>query len=295
MMSDFAAFILTHGRPDRVHTYINLRTAGYTGRIYLVIDDEDKTGDEYRKKYGDEVLTFSKTEIAKTFDEGDNFNDRRTIVYARNACYELAKSVGIKHFIQLDDDYIAFGLRHNSKSEYGWVPGNLDAILDVMMEFYLATGCTSIAMSQGGDHMGGGGGGGNSPNIPTLRRKCMNSFLCTTDKPIGFFGRVNEDVNTYTTLGRRGSLFFTANQAQLNQKQTQSNAGGMTEMYLDSGTYVKSFYSVMYSPSCVKVGEMGDPRVPQNYRLHHAINWNATAPKIIREEYRKTKRSTEVN
>jgi hypothetical protein len=290
MTSDFAAFILTHGRPDRVHTYTTLRTAGYTGRIYLVIDDEDKTGAEYRKKYGAEVLTFSKAEIAKTFDEGDNFNDRRTIVYARNACYDLARSVGVKHFIQLDDDYTSFGLRHNSKSEYVWVPGNLDAILDVMMEFYLATGCTSIAMSQGGDHMGGDGSGGGTLNLPTLRRKCMNSFLCTADKPIGFFGRVNEDVNTYTTLGRRGSLFFTATQAMLTQKQTQSNAGGMTEMYLDSGTYVKSFYSVMYSPSCVKVGEMGDPRVPQNYRLHHAINWHATAPKIIREDHRKTKR-----
>lgn len=295
MMSDFAAFILTHGRPYNVHTYGSLRRTGYTGKIYLVIDDEDKTGDEYRKKYGDEVLTFSKTEIAKTFDEGDNFNDRRTIVYARNACYELAKSVGVKHFIQLDDDYISFGLRHNSLGEGVHVKMQTDDVLEAMMEFYLATGCTSVAMSQGGDHIGGSAKNTDTPSIPRLRRKCMNSFLCTTDKPIGFFGRVNEDVNTYTTLGRRGSLFFTVMQAMLTQKQTQSNAGGMTEMYLDSGTYVKSFYSVMYSPSCVKVGEMGDPRVPQNYRLHHAINWHAAAPKIIRQEYRKTKRSTEVN
>ena len=292
MTSDFAAFILTHGRPDRVHTYTTLRTSGYTGKIYLVIDDEDKTGDEYRKKYGDEVLTFSKAEISKTFDEGDNFNDRRAIVYARNACYELAKSVGVKHFIQLDDDYVSFALRYNSRGEYGWSRvKKLDEVLEAMMEFYLATGCTSIAMSQGGDHMGGGAGG----HTPTLRRKCMNSFLCTTDKPIGFFGRVNEDVNTYTTLGRRGSLFFTASQAMLVQKQTQSNAGGMTEMYLDSGTYVKSFYSVMYAPSCVKVGGLSNPQAKQNYRIHHAINWHVAVPKIIRENHRKTKRSTEVN
>ena len=81
----FVAFILTHGRPDRVLTYEKLRKHGYTGKIYIVCDDEDKTLPEYRKRFGD-VLVFSKSEIAKTFDEGDNFGDRRAIIYARNAC-----------------------------------------------------------------------------------------------------------------------------------------------------------------------------------------------------------------
>lgn len=72
----FVAFILTHGRPDRVLTYEKLRKHGYTGKIYIVCDDEDKTLPEYRKRFGD-VLVFSKSEIAKTFDEGDNFGDRR--------------------------------------------------------------------------------------------------------------------------------------------------------------------------------------------------------------------------
>ena len=54
---------------------------------------------------------FSKEEMSKTFDEGDNFNDRRCIIYARNACFELAKKVGCKQFIQLDDDYTDFLFR----------------------------------------------------------------------------------------------------------------------------------------------------------------------------------------
>ena len=66
--SNFVAFILTHGRPDRVLTYDKLRKHGYTGKIYIVCDDEDKTLPEYRKRFGD-VLVFSKAEIAKTFDE----------------------------------------------------------------------------------------------------------------------------------------------------------------------------------------------------------------------------------
>ncbi len=118
---------------------------------------------------------------------------------------------------------------------------------------------------------------------PELLRKCMNSFVCSTDRPFMFFGRVNEDVNTYTTLGRRGELFFTLICAKLVQAQTQTNAGGMTELYLDGGTYTKSFYSVMYSPSCVKIGKMGDPR-SMFYRIHHEVSWKHTVPRILREE-----------
>jgi hypothetical protein len=49
-MSDFVVFILTNGRPDNVHTARSLRNHGYTGKIIVVIDDEDKTAEEYLDK-----------------------------------------------------------------------------------------------------------------------------------------------------------------------------------------------------------------------------------------------------
>lgn len=52
-------------------------------------------------------------------------------------------------------------------------------------------------------------------------------------------GRINEDVNTYTNLGRCGELFMTIGAVQLGQKQTQKNSGGMTELYLDSEPTLK--------------------------------------------------------
>lgn len=283
MRDDFCAFILTHGRPDRVYTYSTLIKAGYTGKIYLVIDDEDKTESEYRKRYGDKILQFSKAEIANTFDEGDNTNDRRAIIYARNACWDLARQVGCKYFIQLDDDYTHFNVRFLSDGSpcSGMVHVLMDHVLMAMLDFYLSISALSIAMSQGGDFIGGG-----TPDKRKLTRKVMNTFICSTDRPFKFFGRINEDVNTYTTLGRTGGLFFTVMQAFMNQQVTQKTKGGMTDLYLDSGTYIKSFYSVMYCPSGVKVGQMGDNRSP-HYRLHHQINWNRVAPKILREKHRK--------
>lgn len=285
MRDDFCAFILTHGRPYKVHTYQTLIKAGYTGKIYIVIDNEDKTEADYRKNFGDKVLQFDKAAVAQTFDEGDNFNDRRAIIYARNSCWDLAKQVGCKYFIQLDDDYTSFFIRHDSQLNYvsARIKTTMDDLLSAMLDFYLSVPAISVAFSQGGDHIGGNSAGDDTPKI---NRKCMNSFICSTDRPFQFFGRINEDVNTYTTAGRRGDLFFTVFQAQLNQLQTQQNSGGMTELYIDSGTYIKSFYSVMYCPSAVKVGELIDPRSPHP-RLHHKINWNRAVPKIVSEVHRK--------
>ena len=283
MRDDFCAFILTHGRPYKVHTYQTLRKAGYTGKIYIVIDNEDKTEADYRKNFGKQVLQFDKAAAAQTFDEGDNFNDRRAIIYARNSCWDLARQVGCKYFIQLDDDYTSFFIRHDSKLNYvsARIKTTMDDLLTAMLDFYLSVPALSIALSQGGDYFGGPEG-----NPIGLRRKAMNSFICSTDRQFQFFGRINEDVNTYTTAGRRGDLFFTVLQAQLIQLQTQQNTGGMTELYLDSGTYIKSFYSVMYCPSSVQIGTLIDHRSPHP-RLHHKINWNRTAPKIIGEKHRK--------
>ena len=105
MRDDFCAFILTHGRPDNVKTLKTLEKAGYTGKVYIVIDDEDDNEQEYRK------------------------------------------------------------------------------------------------IAQGGDFIGGA----KSLNFRKgILRKAMNTFICDTERPFTFVGRINEDVNTYVTLGSRG-------------------------------------------------------------------------------------------
>jgi hypothetical protein len=284
--SDFAALILTHGRPDRVHTYLALRSAGYTGRIIIVIDNEDKTANEYRSRYGDDVVMFDKAAIAETFDEGDNFQDRRAIIYARNASFQIAKDLGYRYFVQLDDDYTGFYYRFDEDGFYGHctIP-SLDWLFSALCDYLKATPFASIAISQGGDHIGGG----ESKKAIGTKRKAMNSFVCDTEKPFQFIGRINEDVNTYTCKQRTGLLFLSIMAAQLNQKQTQSNAGGMTDLYLDSGTYVKTFYSIMYAPSCVKVSDLSDPKNGHagHARIHHKISWNNAAPLIPSEHHKK--------
>jgi hypothetical protein len=285
MREDFCAFILSHGRPDRVHTYKTLLKAGYTGKIYIVIDDEDKTADQYRAIFGDKVLQFCKSEYAAKLDEADNTGKRTSTIYARAAMFDLAPRLGCKYFIQLDDDYTDFAIRFNSKGEgCRIVVKQIDEAISALLEFLIKTPSLTMCMGQTGELIGGTDQSGG--NCRKLRRKAMNSMICDIDRPWVMMGRMNEDVSTYVTEGRRGKLFFTALQILLTQKQTQSNAGGMSELYIDSGTYVKSFYSVMHAPSCVQIGTLGDHRSP-HYRIHHKINWHKAVPKIIRQDFKK--------
>ena len=281
-LDKFAAFILTHGRPNDIYTYRSLQEAGYTGKIYFVIDNEDKTEDEYRRLFGSEnVIQFDKAAIGETFDIADTRTDRRAIVYARNASFEIAKQLGLDYFIQLDDDYTSFMFR--------WADGdvlkhsmikNMDEVLEAMIQFVDDTGTDTFAMAQGGDFIGGVEG--SAVHRP-LMRKAMNSFIFRTDSDLRFKGRMNEDVNIYVGEGMRGRLIFTTTAVMLTQRPTQGTAGGMTEMYLETGTYMKSMYTVMMCPSCVTVRQMG----PSNPRLHHSVRWDNAVPKIISDRYRK--------
>ncbi len=278
---EFCIFILTHGRPNNVITYNTLKKAKCKYPIYLIIDNEDKYGEDYIKKFGKEnVIVFDKLKESKTFDTADNFDNRKTIVYARNASFNIAKKLGFKYFLQLDDDYTQFLFRINNKMQHPksfyLIRKRLNNIIKHTLEYYKSIDVKSIAFSQGGDWFGG------KDNFGKFKRKAMNSFFCSTERPFKFIGRINEDVNTYTNYQSKGNVFFSIPFVQLNQLQTQSNEGGMTDVYLSSGTYIKSFYTIIFSPSCCKISLMGRT----NKRLHHKITWNNAVPKILNDKYK---------
>lgn len=275
--NNFAVFILTHGRPDNVKTLSTLQKCGYTGSIYYIVDNEDKTINKYIENFGhDSVKVFDKKAMADSVDEGNNFDERRTITHARNACFEIAKEIGVNYFVQLDDDYTQFKFRFENKLGYEAAVKNINRVFDAFVRFLNESNASSVAFSQGGDHIGGF-------SETKLKRKCMNSFFCNTSKPFQFIGAMNEDVNTYTTLATRGNLFFTYTSMQLDQVSTQSNKSGITDMYLKYGTYCKAFTTVMMHPSGVKVSMMNT----SNPRIHHLIKWKNTTPMIIDERFKK--------
>ena len=283
MRDDFAIFILTHGRADKVLTMKGVIEPGnYSGKWYMVLDNEDDQYQKYADNFGKEhIIVFDKNAVAAWTDTADNFNEHRAIIYARNQSFYIAQSLGLKYFLMLDDDY--------SGMAYRYVEGNqlkakkvtdLDRLCEDMINFLEDSGAMTVAFCQAGDFIGGAQCRRFHEHCI---RKAMNSFFCKADEPFQFVGTMNEDVTMYTTNGSRGKRIFSITDIAIIQASTQSISGGMSEAYGESGTYVKSFYTVMAMPGAVKVDMMNS----SHKRIHHKINWNKCVPKIMNEKYRR--------
>ena len=273
--------ILCHGRAENVPSYVTLRNYGYSGRIIIVCDDEDTDLPNYQKIYP-EVEVFSKKAVREYTDPMDNKNDMRCALYARNACFDIAEKLGIKYFSEWDDDYIGCPYRwEEDGAMYISRTSNLDAVFEAYLEFLETNeNIYSVAFGQPGDFIGGCG---SRLHVQRFRRKCMNSWICKTDRRLQFAGTMNDDANQYFLEGSRGKLFITFDFIMIDQPETQSVEGGMTDMYLGAGTYQKSFYSILQTPSFIKVGMMGD----RHYRMHHQVDHDSAYPMIISGRYKK--------
>lgn len=282
--SSYAVFILTHGRPDNIVTIPSLKRSGYKGDIFLVLDDKDTTIEKYKENYGeDKIIVFSKDQLKGSFDIMDNQDDDRCVVFARNKVFDIAKEKGLDYFIVVDDDYTHFNYRFNE--EYKYISSkpirSITKIFEAMISYMDNSPVECMCFAQSGDFIGGKNG--QMAQAVQTKRKAMNLFIFNTNKPLEFTGRINEDVNMYIRYGILGKILLTTTQLALVQLTTQTNKGGLTDIYLASGTYVKSFYSVMASPSSVKINLMGN----KHKRMHHVISWGHTVPKIIKESYKK--------
>lgn len=282
MRNDFGLLILSHGRAGDVTTLKTILNCGYTGRWYIIIDNEDDQADAYYSYYGHEhVIMFDKYKKSLEIDTCDVPRKRNAVIYARESCFEIANMLGLKYFLELDDDYYEFSSRYEKEGRLSsCYVKDMDSIIEACIDFLDESGAHCVAFSQMGDFIGGLG---STMFREKITRKAMNAFLCTTERPFSFIGRMNDDVNTYILEGSRGKLFFTVSDISLNQFDTQKKKGGLSDMYEEFGTYVKSFFSVMTNPSCVKIGEIGQ----LHKRLHHSVNWANAVPCIVRKEYKK--------
>jgi len=286
----YCVVILTHGRAKNQKTVKALRRAGYTGEIILVVDDTDDQLDDYLRLPDVTVKVFSlEGEIARQIDVGDNFSRthkvgrKGTPVFARNACWQIVRDAGYRYHVVMDDDYTAFNVRINDNGEYctSRIRRNLDKFFEVSFRALIDTGITCLAWAQGGDFIGGR----ENPKAKGTKpwRKVMNLYFMDTDKAFYFPARLNDDLTASIAEGQKGNILMTTPLVSCNQTTTQKNKGGLTDLYLEAGTYIKSMYSVLHVPSAVEIREMGD----KHMRIHHSVKWGHCVPMIIREEWKK--------
>lgn len=275
-MNSFCIFILTYGRPHKQATLKTLKRNGVTAPIYLICSDDDLKLKEYQKEYGDTVKIFNKKQAIKECNIDLMFNDHeqlKAVIYARHFVFKIAKQLKYQFFVMLDDDYSGFHVA-DFKNKVWRGKLNLQYIFQKCIDFYAKNEILlGFSTSQGGDFIGG-----ITMDKNKVKRKAMNVFFCDTKRPLNFKGIINEDTNFYIDDGAKYGITMQIHNIKVTQHQTQTNQGGLTDIYLESGTYVKSFYSVILAPSAVKVSLM----MTKNKRPHHKINYNAICPKILR-------------
>jgi len=284
MRDDFCVFIISHNRAGNVATYDALDRYNYTGDRYIVIDDEDDIQD-YTDEYSEDTVIYLSNEGAlPETDRGDNFEKHDTPLYTRNQLWDLADELGYEYFLVLDDDYT--NIQYRFDNEFNYNPSttrDFDAYVQPAIDYLEKAGIDTLCMAQGGDFIGGSEAG--LAQAVQTKRKAMNSFLCKTDRPFKFRGTMNDDVNTYVRAAQYGKLFLTANLMSIEQGSTQQNEGGITDLYKAEGTYMKSFYTILYSPSCTSLRELSGRSAD---RIHHSISWRNAVPKIVPESAKNT-------
>lgn len=283
---DFAVFIISHGRPDIVYTYDALQEQHYTGPTYIVIDNEDETAESYYQRYGGQVLMFDKeTAIART-DSALPPSYRRASTFARNAIFSVAQQVGARWFLLLDDDYHGFYWEANGSG----LPliserrvKDLDYVFAVYLDFYRSVpNLMALAMGQSGEFLGGIADGLKGYRT---KRKAMNVFFLSTERPFPWLGLLNEDTTTAAHLGHMGYLFITAYPVIIKSGRTQQSRGGLDDIYRRLGTYTKSFFTLLWEPSFARVVPLyGGEAYP---RIHHRVYWRYGVPLIVPESLRR--------
>jgi len=280
MKNNYAVFILTNRRANSIITINTLRRCNYTGKIFLVIDDEDPQADEYFRIYGEQVVQFCKRDY-DWVDTFDNIPNRNTVVFARNAVYDLAEKLGYEYFIVLEDDYKTFEFRIDANGMYKYsMVENLDELFDLLLDYYINSSLYCLGLAQGGDYIGGRK---NNIHRSLRRRKVMNFFVLSTKRRMYFNGRMNDDLNGSIETQKEGKPCITFAHALITQQTTQQRKGGLSDMYKKYGTYVKSFYTIIANPSCCKISYLGE----NHMRIHHSVKWENAVPMIISPDYKK--------
>lgn len=284
MRSDFCVIIPSYKRSNELITVKTLKRCQYTGDWYILVGIDDDTLENYINNFGKEhILTFNKNDIK--VDLMDSFDDNRCVVFARNAIPNIVKKLGYRYFLVLDDDYSEIRYRYERDNKLtSLFCTNADELFEIMIDLLNSSDrLNCVAFAQAGDYIGGIKGSFYLDKTGNRVRKIMNSFFCDVNKPFSYCGRLNEDVNAYILEQQKGKVFLTVKNVSINQHDTQQYGGGLTDIYLHLGTYVKSFYTIIGCPSAIKLREMG----VSHKRIHHIVKWNNAVPKIISGRYKK--------
>lgn len=272
-------YIISKGRPQCT-TARTLLKLNYPGEWFIVCGNNDETIPQYQANYGkDKVLIFDWYEEVKKTDFLDNLGVEKYssgAVPVRNATMEISKNRGeIRHW-QLDDDYPAFIkydkiTRKNITIKSGEV---LQFEMGKLAQFGYEANLQNIGYQPSSNTF--------PDNAFLFSKRVFNAhnLPSETEKFVKWRARMNDDTVNAIDVIKNGGFEISVNYLGMNTVQTQTEAGGNTDLYIDNGTVRKTAYAIIASPLSVTL-------VIKFGRYHHQNNWRKISPKLIRQSYAK--------
>lgn len=276
MRDDFAIFILTHERASQQKTYKTLRKSGYTGKIYLVVDNLDRQIEEYKQKYGDDVLVFDKNAEYEKTDTFTNRKELKAVVYARNKVFDLAKEKNLIYFCSCDDDINVLKYKFPIDGKLKTVKvKNADKLFDSVCSFIEKTNFLCLSFLEEGAFVGGI----NQFVLKGLQWRMSHFMFYRTKEKITYRGLWYEDTIASIDLMKQGKLGMGTMLVSVAVPETGSNEGGMYDAYKSSNEWIAAFGVIMANPDCVAI------TCGKKIKLQRS--GEIASPKIISDKWRK--------
>lgn len=281
----FAVFIVSNNRPEVQKTLELLKDRNYSGDWYIVLDNLDKTINKYIENYGEEhIIVFNKVKEEERTDlviSKGNPDKYKSVLYSRNFVQRKAKELGYDYIFMTDDDHLNFRYRYN---ENGTLKGkdvkDIEKVFDLYIDYLKSTPhLYSLGFALGAIFIGGVENI-NSGNIPI---GVYGNCFMETKKPIEFFSLINEDLNTVLREVKLGRLQYSPPFIHLGTTETNTEDGGMTDLY-NMGHYVRSSYSIVTAPNICHI------RVDGKGKMVLIKKWKISTPKIISEKLKKVEK-----
>lgn len=279
-MNECAIFILSNGRPDKVKTYDYLK-ASFSGDVYILCDDQDETLPAYKDKFGSKVIVFNKDEWVKKSDPMDNFSSKKSVLYARNAVFEIAAAMGYRYFAMADDDIKDLQFRYEQDGKLLAKPvSNLDKVIDCIVQLMNDTAISYFSFGTDKNFIGGAQ---NSNFQKKVIDKVYNFIICKSGQQHSYKGIMNEDeIHNVLSLST-GVLLKSLTAIQIMMDPVgKGEIGGNSETYKENGyySYTRNFYPIIAYPFL--------ELKPNSKGFIARADRNLYTPKILSEELKQT-------
>lgn len=269
-------YIISKGRPE-CRTAKTLIKMEYPGEWFIVCGNNDETLEEYRKKWGEHVLVFDWYDEIKTTDVLDNFgfdSEASGACPVRNATMKISQNRGELRHWQFDDDYTNFHRINDDLSKMvRYASGReFEDWLFNLAKFGYRAKLSNVGFPPGSETY--------VNNAFTFSNRVFNAhnLPSTDDLFVKWVGRMNDDTINAINCWKNGGYEMSIRAMNMTMPNTQTDGGGLTDMYIEHGTVRKSAYPVLVAPSAAKLTiKFG--------RYHHKIEWDKLRPKLLNEKW----------